>query len=275
MTPRQLVALAAARGVSLLSVTDHDSVEGVDEALEAAREHKLLLVPGVEINTDVPAAEVHVLGYALDYRDREFLDRLKALREQRVDRGQKMVSRLSDVGVSISWDRVRELAGEGAVCRPHVAQAILEAGYVKTISEAFEKFIGRSGPAYVEREKIEPEEAVRVVVRAGGFAVLAHPHSFGIEKLGEYLDRLVPAGLKGIETYYGDYTPAQMELLASVARKRGLACSGGSDYHGFGGDHEVALGAVSIPHECLGSFMALAMQCRPGMFESWALMRSR
>lgn len=268
------MALAASKGVSLLSVTDHDSVEGVDEALEAAREHKLLLVPGVEINTDVPGAEVHVLGYALDHHDRDFLEKLKALREQRVDRGRKMVSRLSELGVRISWDRVKEIAGEGAVCRPHVAQAILEGGYVKSFSDAFEKYIGRSGPAYVERDKIEPDEAVRLVVRAGGFAVLAHPHSFGMDNLEEYLNRLVPAGLKGLETYYGDYTPEQTSVLAAVARKRGLVCSGGSDYHGFGGAHEVALGAVDIPQDCLRSFMSLAMQYRPGMFDSWALMRS-
>ncbi|MEW6033844.1 MAG: PHP domain-containing protein [Chloroflexota bacterium] len=274
-SPSEIVRLAAERDLSVLAITDHDSLEGIAGALEAARAYPdLLVVPGVEINTDVPGAEVHVLGYCVDHRDQGLGETLRRLRQQRLERGKKMVARLAELGVHVDWRRVREFAGDGAVGRPHVAQAILEAGYAASLGEAFERYIGRNGPAYVEREKVTSVEAVHMVRRAGGFAALAHPHSLGPERLEEFLGPLLAAGLTAIEAYYDGYDGAEVDWLVSLAGRRGLLLCGGSDYHGFGGN-ETPLGGVEVPQECVEKFLDLASKHSPDLFVSWTLMSSR
>lgn len=269
--PAQLVHLASKLGLAALAITDHDSLEGVPDAMRAGAETGVLVLPGVEINTDVPGAEVHILGYCVDFRDQGILDALSRARKERVERGRKMVARLAQLGVRVDWRRVQELAGEGAIGRPHVAQAILEAGYVASLGEAFDRYIGRNGPAYVDRDKTTPEEAVRLITGSGGFAVLAHPHSFGLGRLDSLLDSLMPAGLAGVEAYYGGYGPYDADRLVSQAEARGLVVSGGSDYHGLGGDSETPLGGMDIPEKRVERFLSLARQHAPQLFKSWSL----
>ncbi len=235
LTPTELVALAAERGLRVIAITDHDTVAGIDEALAAGRYYGVEVIPGVEINTDVPQGEVHILGYFVDWRDPAFLATLARLRQGRVGRARRMVEKLAALGMPLAWARVQEIAGDGAIGRPHVAQALLEAGYVSTTAEAFERFIGRTGPAYVERMRMTPAEATRVIRAARGWPVLAHPIIAGAAEaisepleLEPLLDELTATGLVGIEAYYAGYPPEVTQDQLGVAAKYGLGVTGGS-----------------------------------------------
>ncbi|MBI2918080.1 MAG: PHP domain-containing protein [Chloroflexi bacterium] len=261
LTPGQLVTEAARRGLSVIAITDHDSTEGIAEALETARDYPdLVVIPGVELSTDVPKGEVHVLGYYVDYQDKDFQARLDIMRSSRLDRARHMVEKLRRLGMPIRWDRVLELANGGSVGRPHVAEALLEAGHVGSFQEAFVKYIGRDGPAYAEREKLTPVEAVSLLAKVGSLPVLAHPGE--MEGLYSYLSELTGAGLVGIEVYYSGYCPEICERLLKAARRYGLLVTGGSDYHGHGGKGEAELGSLSIPWESAQKLMEMAEQRR-------------
>lgn len=243
--------LAYNNGVRRLALTDHDTTNGLAAALEAGQRLGLEVIPGIELSTDIPGTEVHVLGHFLDYQQPAFQEMLRRFQLGRLGRAEGMVARLAELGVPISWERVKELAGEGSVGRPHVAQALLEAGHVKTMPEAFDKYIGRNGPAYVERYKLTPEEAVALIHSVKGMAVLAHPlETTGVEDI---VPDLAAAGLDGIECYYQGYGIKEVQHLVALARKHGLVPTGGSDYHGFpmSGMTEVTNppGSVTIPPE--------------------------
>ncbi|MBI3998498.1 MAG: PHP domain-containing protein, partial [Armatimonadetes bacterium] len=226
--PQALVAEAAVRGVGLLAVADHDTTASVAPALAAGRAAGVEVWPAVELSCDVPAGEVHVLGYFIDHHLAWFQALLRRLREGRVRRAERMVDRLAALGVPVDFERVAAYAGGGSVGRPHVARALVEAGHVRDVAEAFDRFIGRGGPAYVERVKITPADAVRVIRAAGGLAVLAHP---GWARNDTMISDLVAAGLDGIEVYYPDHDPATVRHYAAVAARHGLLVTGGTDFH--------------------------------------------
>jgi predicted metal-dependent phosphoesterase TrpH len=254
-SPEELVGKAAGLGLAVIAITDHDSVEGVAPALKAAQSFPdLKVIPGVEIGTDVPHGEVHVLGYFINYVDAGLIDRLAELRDSRKMRAKKMIAKLADLGVSIEWERVQEIAGSGSVGRPHVAQAIMEKGYVQSLKEAFIKYIGRDGPAYAEREKLTPQQVVELVVNVGGLAVLAHPAD--IDDLEDLIPRLQRVGLAGMEVYYNAYGNSTVQHLASLARKHRLIATGGSDFHGLEHITETPIGGVDIPPECIERLLA-------------------
>lgn len=256
-SPRALVGLAASLGLRAIGITDHDSTEGLDEALAAGVELKVEIVPGVELSCDVEAGELHMLGYYPDYKDPRLQSELTRLRAGRVGRARAMVQKLTAMGYPISFERVRALAGDGAIGRPHIAQALVEAGHVASKAEAFDRLIGRSGPAYVERARLSPVEAVRLIRQVGGLPVFAHP--FVVKEDGsiiellpieEALPELIDAGLVGLEVYYPNYTQALTDRLLALARRHNLLVTGGSDFHGAG----VAggsLGSVYVPNRCL------------------------
>ena len=256
-TPAEIVAKAAGLGLEVIAITDHDTVDGIAPALIAAREFpRLTVIPGVEINTDVPQGEAHLLGYFIDYTNDNLSDALKRLRDSRHLRAQRMIEKLEGLGVTISWPRVRELAAGGTIGRPHIAQALQEKGYITSFKEAFTRYIGREGPAYVERDKITQEEAVELVLKARGLPVLAHPFTAG--EVEPIVKRLKEAGLVGLETYYKEYTAGEIRELVTLAQKYGLLVTGGSDYHGLGENTETMLGAVEIPEEVSEKLSALA-----------------
>jgi predicted metal-dependent phosphoesterase TrpH len=273
LSPAELVALAVQRGLRVIALTDHDSTEGVDAALQAARASggALEVVPGVELNTDVPAGEAHVLGYLLDHHDQALQEELAQRRASRLERGRAMVEKLARLGLPVSWQRVLELAGsgrpgmEGAVGRPHVAQAMVEQGYVATVQEAFEKYLGRHGPAYVERDRLTPAEAVAAITRAGGLPVLAHPPSW--PEYERHLPALIEAGLVGLECYYGVLPPETVGALVATARAFGLVATGGSDFHGPNVLPGVAadLGGVPVPLEAVQALKELKARRRAGI----------
>jgi hypothetical protein len=257
LSPQELVCSAAELGLSIIAITDHDSVEGIAPALlEAKNFPSLTVISGMELGTDASQGEVHILGYFINCGDPELVKSLEELRNSRQVRAQKMIAKLANLGIHIEWQRVQELAGGGSIGRPHIAQAILEQGYVVSSKEAFLKYIGRGGPAYVKRETMTPVQAVRLVVKVGGLPVLAHPAS--ITHLEELISQLQRVGLVGIEAYYDGYTPKIVEYLTSLARKYRLIASGGSDFHGIDRNSETPIGGANVPFECAEQLLSLA-----------------
>ena len=259
LTPRELVQKAVKLNLDVIAVTDHDTVEGIPPALEAAKSFpQLMVIPGVEINTDVPKGEVHILGYFINYLDPKLRRNLEELRTSRYERGKKMVAKLSEMGINVEWERVMELAGGGSVGRPHIAQAMLERGYVSSLREAFDNYIGRNGPAYVERKKLTPLDAVRLVVESDGLPVLAHPAD--IDPLEPFLLQLKKAGIVGIEIYYNGYSTRTIAQLKSLAQKHALISSGGSDYHGLDTSIGADIGSIHLPQDSVQQLISLAKQ---------------
>ena len=263
LTPTELVNLVASRGLKTIAVTDHDSTEGLAEAFEAARAYpQLTVIPGLELSTDVPGSEIHVLAYHIQYNDGQVQDTLRKFRLGRLHRARGMVDKLQELGVEIEWQRVQEIAGDGAVGRPHIALAMVEKGYITEPKEAFASYIGRNGPAYVEREKLTPREAIALIIRWGGVAVLAHPA--WTPDLDDALDGLKAAGLAGMEVYYAQYSEEKIRELADVAEKHGLLPCGGSDYHALGNSGEPLPGTVGPPLEVAERLEQLAMKRASG-----------
>jgi len=256
-SPEEIVRKAVELGLEVIALADHDSVDGIGPALKAARKFpRLRIIPAVEVSTDVPDGEVHVLGYFIDYTSRELAEELARFRSSRERRAQKMVAKLADLGVHIDWRRVQEIAGDGTMARPHVAQAMLEKGYITSIREAFDKYIARDGPAYVEREKLTPVEAVALIVRTNGLPVMAHP--FTVPDPEVLISEMEAAGLVGIEAYYNGYTAGEISRLVSLADQHGLIVTGGSDYHGLGEIGEMMMGGVDVPMGSAERLIALA-----------------
>jgi 3',5'-nucleoside bisphosphate phosphatase len=263
LEPAELVDLAMSRGLEVMAVTDHDSIGGVGEALQAAgRAPGITVIPGVEINTDLASGELHILGYFIDYRDPELALALEKIRGSRVGRAREMVEKLKNLGMPVEWSRIREMAQGESICRPHIAQALLEKGYVSSEREAFDKYIGRNGPAYAEREKVQPADAVRIVKAANGLPVLAHPAD--IKEVNDLIVELKGAGLVGLEAYYGQYDDNTVKRMVRLAGEHGLLTTGGSDYHHFGDDREVPPGQVAIPEDSIRALFQYA-----GRMEEW------
>jgi predicted metal-dependent phosphoesterase TrpH len=257
LEPKDIVSLAVKVGLDVIAITDHDTIDGIAPALAAAEAFpSLMVIPGVEINTDVPHGEVHILGYFIDYTDQKLAAALQRLRDSREGRAQRMVAKLGKLGMDIELQRVLELAQGGSVGRPHVAQALLEKDYVSSEKEAFDKYIGRNGPAYVERYKLLPVEAVELVVDARGLPVLAHPADIG--DLKELVPKLKAAGLIGIEVYYRDYSSEVIAGLLRVAEQYDLVPTGGTDYHAFGDGLEVMIGGALAPAQSVERLLARA-----------------
>lgn len=247
--PAEIVRRAAAAGLEVIAITDHDTVDGLAEAFATARELPgLQVIPGVELSTDIPRSEVHILGYFMDYENPQWLATMSRFQDSRVGRAQAMVARLAELGMPLSWERVRALAGGSSIGRPHIAQALRDAGYTSSVQEAFEKYIGRNGPAYADRDKMTPVEAIQLIREFEGCAVLAHPGDLGeFADLEGLLSDLKAAGLAGIEAYYGSYPDKKVARFLGLARKYALIPCGGTDYHGLGSAYEGTLGQRPVP----------------------------
>lgn len=254
LRPGALVAEAAKRGVRVLAVTDHDTTDGLAEAIEAAKRYPpLTIVPGIEINCDVEGAEIHILGYCMDYAAEWFQDFCRAQREERRARVHRIAQRLTALGLPIDVERVFALVQEGSAGRPHVARVMVERGYVKTVREAFDRYLAAGKPAHVPRTKLSPEDAVRLLRRAAGVPVFAHP---GLSDRDALIPSLVAAGLMGIECYYSEHSPAQRGAYVDLCRQHGLVATGGSDFHG----PTVRAGSLGYPPVPLAVWEALQVK---------------
>jgi len=198
------------------------------------------------------------LGYFIDYNDPEFLAKLEDFKNSRLRRAEQMVAKLEGLGLHVEWQRVLELAGTSTIGRPHIAQAMMEKGHVPSFQEAFDEYLGHGKPAYVEREKMLPAEAVAIIVKARGLAVLAHPLT--TEDPEGLIAELKPAGLVGLEAYYNGYSAEEVEGLVALAQKHGLITTGGSDFHGIEPEEETAIGGADVPLEAAEQLIALAKE---------------
>lgn len=264
LSPTEVIREAAGRGLVYIALADHDSVDGIAAAKAAAQNlPHLTVIPGIEISTDIPQGEVHILGYFIDYTNPQLLAKLEDFKKSRLRRAQAMVAKLEGLGVHIAWQRVLELAGTSTIGRPHIAQAMLEKGCVPSFKAAFDEYLGHGKPAYVEREKMLPAEAVAIIVKARGLPVLAHPLT-SEDPEGLILE-LKPAGLVGLEAYYSDYTAEEVEGLVALAQKHDLIATGGSDFHGIEPDEETAIGGADVPLEAAERLIALAKEREPNL----------
>jgi 3',5'-nucleoside bisphosphate phosphatase len=259
LSPRELVRLAARNRVRVLAVTDHDSTDGLPEAMDEAARHGVDIVPGLEINTDVPGAEVHVLGYYVDWGADWFQDFLREQRAERTARVHRIVERLTELGMPLTADEVFAICQEGSPGRPHVAQAMVNRGYVKSVREAFDRWLRTGGPANVPRRRLTPVDAVAVIRRAGGVPVLAHP---GLADRDAMIPELVEAGLAGIETYYPEHSVAQVNAYREMCDRLHLVATGGSDYHGPHTGRTTTLGTPHIPLDVWEQLKAKARELR-------------
>ena len=250
LTSTELIQMVAKNGLKTISVTDHDSTEGLVEAYEAAKEFPdLRIIPGIEMSADIPGDEVHVLGYFLDYHDEEFQAQLTEFRMGRVGRAQVMVAKLDSLGKPVEWERVMHFAGDGTVGRPHIALAMVEAGYFKEPKEAFEEYLGNDGLAYYDRPKLAPAAGVEMIKKVGGVPVLAHPTFMNDMETG--IANLKRVGLMGMEVYYAQYDDDTVRHLARLAKEYDLIPCGGSDYHGMGNSGEPLPGTLGPPEETI------------------------
>lgn len=248
LSPVDLVKRAAARGVKIQALSDHDTLAGVAEAAATGSSLGIRIIPATELNTESEWGDAHVLGYFIDPADAELEERLRWLRENRGRRIELMVEKLNALGYAVDLARVLEIAQGGALGRPHLAQALFEKRYVKTSDEAFDTLIAKDSPAYVARVGLTPLEAVNLVRKHGGVPSLAHPGTvIGLE---EVLPKMVAAGLAGIEAYYGEHSPEMTARCLALARELDLVPTGGSDFHGRG-EHGADLGSVFVPPETI------------------------
>ncbi|GGK12669.1 PHP-like protein [Caldalkalibacillus thermarum] len=250
--PAENVRLAREKGLKAIAITDHDTVGGIEEALAAGRECGVEVVPGIEISTLRHGQDVHVLGYFIDYQQEGLHHELHKLRDVRAKRNEMMVARLNELGIEITMEEVRakQTEPEGNIGRPHIAEVLMDKGIVDSMEEAFEKYLGREGKAYVNPPRISPEDAVRLILRYGGIPVLAHPGLYDDDPL---IEELVALGLKGIEVYHPDHTDREIEKYSRIAAELQLIATGGSDFHGERNGHifHSDLGSQPVPAEVL------------------------
>lgn len=248
LTPTGVVELAGATRLASIALTDHDTLEGIDEAREAADRVGIELIPGVELSLDWDRGGMHLIVLWLAPEPGPLQDRLAALRAGRDTRNARIVTRLRELGMDITVDEVEREGGSGSVGRPHIAAVMVRRGHVPDIRCAFDEYLGHGRPAYVPRDRLSPTEAIRLARQSGGVPVLAHAHTIGLEnqaEVEEQLGRLVEAGLIGIECHYGSYGSDERAGYVRMAERFGLLPSGGSDFHGAY-KPEVALGTGSV-----------------------------
>ncbi len=250
-TPAGLVERADALGIETLALTDHDTLEGISEARAAAERVGIDLVPGVELSLEWAKGGMHLVVLWLEPGPGPLQDRLAGLQHGRTGRNAVILERLRSFGFDLTEGEIQEEAGGGSVGRPHIAAVMVRKGYVPDIAAAFDRFLANGRPAYVGRERLEPEEGIALARSSGGVPVLAHPHTLGVDNRFEMtalLERLIAAGLVGIECHYGTYELPGRRGMEAMARRFGLVPSGGSDYHGiYKEDVELGTGKVGIP----------------------------
>lgn len=244
--PEALAKAALDKGLVMIAVTDHDTTQGVASVQAAGKIYGLEVIGGVELSVDHDDLEIHLLGLGIEPEHPELKSVMEQLHQSRYERGRHMVEKLQAQGISISFSRVQELAGNKLIGRPHIARVLVENGYVESIGDAFSKYIGKGCPAYVPRHKIAPAEAIDIIHAAGGVAIWAHP---GLTAHDELLPQLTACGLDGLEAYHSAHQPDQVYHYLELAASRQLLVSGGSDCHGPGMREQLLLGTVPYPLE--------------------------
>ncbi len=261
LTPGDLVRMAVAKQLAAIAITDHDSVEGIADALSVARQARpsTTVIPGVELSAVHDGRDVHLLGYFVDHTDEELVRHLSDLRGARLARARAIVEALSDAGYAISLDDVLTLSDGGAVGRSHVARALVLHGHADDVADAFRRLLGRGRPFYVPKDVRTPSEVLAVILEAGGVAVLAHP---GVTAVDDLIPGLVREGLAGLEAYHPEHDDTQRDRYLELAASLGLIVTGGTDYHGASAPNP-DLGTLEIPATVLHELYAVAGRSMP------------
>ncbi|HIE03747.1 MAG TPA: PHP domain-containing protein [Candidatus Latescibacteria bacterium] len=245
--PEEVVRMAVEAGLEVIAITDHDTVDGVKRALDEGKGAGIEVIPGVELSTRAGPSDIHILGYYVEVDSPPFKELMEKLRKERFKRAKKIVEKLNGLGVGLSFETVLEVAGEATIGRPHIADALVREAWVESYDEAFRRYIGYDGPAYLPKYEISPEEGIKVIKQAGGIPVFGHP---GTARRDELIPRMVRAGLMGIEIFHPLHPPEACRYYKDLAEKYGLICTGGSDFHGS--DRRMApLGSQRVPYEIL------------------------
>ena len=267
MSPSGIVRYAKAKELQAIAVTDHDTIEGLEEAVGEGKKIGFEVIPGIEISAEFSPGSMHLLGYFLDIHHPLLVEKLKYLQEARAARNPKIVEKLNRLGVRISYEDVVKASGGGQVGRPHFAQVLLDKGYVRSIQEAFERFLKKGAPAYADKFRFKASEAINFINGANGIAVLAHPNTLGMNGNAGFealLLQLVKEGLRGIEVYYPEHSPADVARYKLIAEKLDLVLTGGTDYHGIEGselDIGIGRGGMRLPYSIVEQLKAA--QARP------------
>jgi predicted metal-dependent phosphoesterase TrpH len=244
LTPAQLVKWGAQKGLVAIGVTDHDTTDGIQGAIEAGRGFGVEIVPGIELSTQIGDNEIHMLGYYIDIHSIEFQEEIEELKEDRYSRSIKMIDKLRQIyKISISLEEVMEKSGNRAIARPHIGRVLVDKGIVKDLNQAFEIYIGNDCPAYVPRKNITPKQGIEIIKKAGGVPVLAHP---GLIKNQSLIEDIIHCGIKGIEVYHSKHTSRQSAYLKTIADKNCLIVTGGSDCHGDLIDGKPIIGDIKV-----------------------------
>lgn len=233
-TPEELIAMAEEKGLYGVSLTDHDTTKGVPDFVRAAEGKSVRVMTGVEISAKFHGGTMHILGYGINPDDRFLQEHLEWIREGRTARNKEILNSLVELGFHITWEEVAGYAGDEVVGRPHFAMALIKHGYVNDKDEAFDKYLGKGKPGYAERRRFDPEDSIKLIHRAGGLAVLAHPFTLNLSSwaLRKKLVELADAGLDGMEVYYSEHSPKLQKQYLKMAKDAGLIVTGGSDFHG-------------------------------------------
>ncbi len=244
-TPEELISESKKSGLSAIAVVDHDTVLGIEPATKIANTEDIEVLPGIELSAEYDGLEVHILGYLIDYKREKLIEKLEFLKKNRIERIYKIVDKLKNMDVVLEAESVFALAKYGTVGRLHVARAMVKAGLVHSIAEAFRKYIGDKGPAYVCNFRFSPSDAIKLIKEAGGIPVLAHPYTIMKDEL---IPEFVDCGLMGLEAYYPEHTQGMTNFYLGLAKKYNLLVTGGSDCHGKA-KPEAKIGSVKIPYE--------------------------
>lgn len=240
--PEEVVKRASEAGLAAIGIADHDSVSGIEKALKVSKKYGVEVIPGIELSSELKETEVHMLGYLIDWHDKQFQNLLRIIQGTRMWRAGAMVTKLNALGINISFKEVLAEAGTGSIGRPHIARVMLKHGYAKTWDEAFERYLRIGRPAYVGKYEMSPAEAIQAIRRIGGIPVLAHPVFSNID---DKLPELIKEGLRGIEVYHLKHDPAVSKHYDELARKYSLLITGGSDSHG----PDEPIGSAGVPYE--------------------------
>jgi len=255
-TPEELVEAAVSAGYKTISITDHDTVNGVVRGLETAKNKPIELIPGIELSSVDGPDDVHILGYYFDYEDPELIKRIEFFKEKRKERAEEIVRNLNQVGLDIQIDTVFRIAHGAPIGRPHIAEALLSEELIDTYGEAFFRYIGADGPAYVPKYEVKPAEAIELILKNGGIPVLAHP---GIIDRDEFIIELMEYGLMGIEAIHPFHVPEKQLYYENLAKKYNLLITGGSDWHGKGrsSNFRKLINSRKVPHKTISDMKAI------------------
>jgi len=244
-TPEELVKRSLKSGLSAIALVDHDTVNGVGITIDEAGDSGLEVLPGVELSAEYNDQEVHILGYLIDYQKGSLLERLESLRANRIERVYKIVKKLNGLGINLDPQKVLDLAGNGTVGRLHIARSLVKEGFVGSIFEVFQKYIGDKGPAYVLGFRFSPKEAIKFIKDSGGVPVLAHPYVLHNDEL---IREFIKLGLMGLEAYYPEHSQGMTNFYLDMAKKNNLLVTGGSDCHGKA-KPDVRIGSMKVSYE--------------------------